>query len=941
MKLLEEAATYYCVPCEAIFRRSPLLIIVDDPRYCITPSPLPSSYPTPSIIDDTFYDCSRSRNSTGLCAFRNVDGHLSFCSPDHDNCFCVKSIFDQCSTSAECVKGAACVSFGNNTDYSYCVSCGATTRRFPTPQFIDNLHYCDENIPSAIDFDNSLKYCGFEDSDYLCSNDCRQLMNDGSVSYSRVRTQPHFCLDYRNEECISSSHCSPGKACVKLLKAATKNYCAPCDAIFRRSPLPIFVDNLHNCTVPSQLPTPYPTPPIIDDAFNTCIDSSNCTGICALYKEDGDLGYCSSEDDDCFCFDSKISCSSSADCVKGFACVQLGNVTDHTYCVSCRTINRRSAKLKFIDNLHYCNGNTPQIIDFYEDFKYCKNGTPYMCRGPCVLLMNDGDLSSCFGAIDTQPCFCFANEFETCVSSLYCSSGEACVRLLEASSRNYCAPCEAIFLRSPLPIFVDDLHNCKRPSPLPSPYSPPSIIDDTLENCTNDFNCTGECRSIYDDGSLGSCSSNDGDCVCVDLGFIACSSSVGCVKGSACVHFGKDIDHAYCISCGALNGRSPAPQHIDNLHYCDGNTPEAVDLFETFKYCKSGAPNASCRGSCVQLMNDGSVANCSSEIQQCFCLNDRYDDCTLSSDCSSVEACVRLLKASSKNYCAPCHAIFRRSPLPIFVDNLHNCKPPSPFPTPYPTPPIIDDTFKRCNDTRDCIGTCASTTVFGDFRYCNPSSDNCFCIESLSICHTSSECAKGAACVSPTDNIHYAYCMSCDAINRHSPTPQFIDDLHYCDGNIPEAVDFDNTFKYCEYRASYGLCVDECRQLMNDGSVSYCYVDTQPCFCMESMAFDPEACSSSLDCSLGEACVKLLKTATKAYCALCDTIYRRSPLPIIVDNFHNCKPPSLLPTPNPAPPIIDVIDDTFESCTNNSNCRKTCASIDYGGLEYCSSSDDN
>lgn len=95
MKFLEAATETYCASCYAIYRHSPLLIILDDLHNREPPFPLPTPYPTPSFTNDICESCSDDSYCKAECVSANNDSDLMYCSSYSDeNCFCVDPIYD-------------------------------------------------------------------------------------------------------------------------------------------------------------------------------------------------------------------------------------------------------------------------------------------------------------------------------------------------------------------------------------------------------------------------------------------------------------------------------------------------------------------------------------------------------------------------------------------------------------------------------------------------------------------------------------------------------------------------------------------------------------------------------------------------------------------------------------------------------------------------------
>lgn len=202
----------------------------------------------------------------------------------------------------------------------------------------------------------------------------------------------------------------------------------------------------------------------------------------------------------------------------------------------------------------------------------------------------------------------------------------------------------------------------------------------------------------------------------------------------------------------------------------------------TFKYCGKGTDFHSCVGGCKRLLNDGTTELCDENhsSQPCFCF-DNSNSCSSSLDCSSSEACIKLLPNVDKSYCAPCDAVPYRSPPPIFVDSNHSCTALSPVPTPYEAPVIDDDLFLDCESSTDCVDECDHLQKY-ELEYCHESNE-CFCFTS-NWCFSSDECPFGAMCVKIVEDTESFYCVSCGAFFRLLPSPIPADTNHGCEGGI-------------------------------------------------------------------------------------------------------------------------------------------------------------
>lgn len=257
----------------------------------------------------------------------------------------------------------------------------------------------------------------------------------------------------------------------------------PCNVIPFRSPAPIFVDSLHNCTTPSASPTPYPVPIILNDEFKACSNSSDCLKYCVSIDINGSITSCPASAT-CFCVSSiSNGCFDSFDCLFGQACVRFKATSVYSYCLSCQETSVPYPKTFFVDENHFCNGNAPVASPISDTFKYCskdsKSALYGICsRSRCKQLGYDGTIYGCpFSYILSYMCFCMEGS-DSCESSRNCLPTEACVKLLPNASTSYCAACEAIPRRTPSPIFVDDLHTCFLSSPLPTPYQYPHDNND-------------------------------------------------------------------------------------------------------------------------------------------------------------------------------------------------------------------------------------------------------------------------------------------------------------------------------------------------------------------------------------------------------------------------------------------------------------------------------
>lgn len=174
----------------------------------------------------------------------------------------------------------------------------------------------------------------------VCFNDCGDLRNDESVFYCVTDAQSCFCLGYGGGNCTSSWDCSFEKAFAKLVETASVSYCALCAAIFRRNLLPVYVDGLNDCV----LPTPFPTPSIISDTFEKWSDRSDCTAACVLLEAGSSLYDCSDGDDSCLIEKSTMPYSRCTKRLFGEACVFFGEYSYNAICASCAVINRRVPK---------------------------------------------------------------------------------------------------------------------------------------------------------------------------------------------------------------------------------------------------------------------------------------------------------------------------------------------------------------------------------------------------------------------------------------------------------------------------------------------------------------------------------------------------------------------------------------------------------------------
>lgn len=133
----------------------------------------------------------------------------------------------------------------------------------------------------------------------MCSNGCGDLRNDVSVFYCDRDAQACFRLDYDGENYISSLYCLFKKACVKPVETASISYRTLCVAIFCRSTIPVHVDDVQDCVLPTPLPTSHPAVLIIEDTSEKCSDHSDCTAACVSIEAGTSLYDCPDGDNSC------------------------------------------------------------------------------------------------------------------------------------------------------------------------------------------------------------------------------------------------------------------------------------------------------------------------------------------------------------------------------------------------------------------------------------------------------------------------------------------------------------------------------------------------------------------------------------------------------------------------------------------------------------------
>lgn len=388
VKLLPDARESYCVDCYAILRRSPAPIHLDSHHSCSTPSLTPTAYPVPSISNDSGDECFNSNDCSSYCASVSIDGSLTSCGSSAGECFCVELNYDGCYNSLDCHIREACVNYIENSTYSYCMSCNGISKISPKPVVVDESHYCNGNIPVDETFSGStFSFCHRTGSFVFCDGYCGQMKNDGSVSRCDFDSQPCFCLDFF-EGCTSSTTCSPMEGCVKLLPNASNGYCVDCYAILRRSPAPIHVDALHSCFTPSPIPTPFRVPSISDDSGDECSISNDCSNSCASVDSYGSLDNCSYLDDDCFCVQSRDNtCNSSSSCYFGEACVKYDENSTHSYCMSCKGIDRanlRDMGISYVDEDHFCEYFDVDVPETDNDICLSMNHITHLTRDELV-----------------------------------------------------------------------------------------------------------------------------------------------------------------------------------------------------------------------------------------------------------------------------------------------------------------------------------------------------------------------------------------------------------------------------------------------------------------------------------------------------------------------------------------------------------------------------
>lgn len=196
-------------------------------------------------------------------------------------------------------------------------------------------------------------------------------------------------------------------------------------------------------------------------------------------------------------------------------------------------------------------------------------------------------------------------------------------------------------------------------------------------------------------------------------------------------------------------------------------------------YCNTACEN------CSVVLNSGALSACLGTNVPCFC-GDYLAECESSTDCEDAQACVRLSVPSKIGYCANCSTVFKRDPLPEFVDDDHKCTEPRPMPSPYAPPAVIDDMLDVCTEDADCRDVCQSVDEFGFLQACAGGSTTCFCMPlSPRPCIFSGECEKGTACMHVTNSSAGRHCVACDIVGRQKPPLRPVDQAHFCDGNVP------------------------------------------------------------------------------------------------------------------------------------------------------------
>lgn len=475
----------------------------------------------------TFDDCDYGWYSRP-CDAVTEEGLLQPCIPSNDsNCMCANA--EQCTTSADCFKGSACVKFKPSSEESYCVQCGSLNNMNPPPEQVDDMDVCNEDdISYSTTFDGeSLANCA---SDGFCfSGTCVTTTNNKKiVPCIKSSASDCFCLEHGGRTCDDSLVCQVNSVCAEIING-TDPYCVPCSAIESNNRVPPpKVDDVSLCEDKHESVAPFNGTGTWLEACETEMDCKS--GFeCYSISRDGFLLLTNClHHDGCFCmpFSRLFSCLSSDECKWDQGCAKISE-SSTAYCIPCDSAGNRSPLPEFIDDKHKCKkAIEPKISPTPSKFSF-NSPSPSPTKFPQSKQSREPSPSATQG-IEGSP-----------------------------------SPSSFPFIS---------------PGPLFSPSKAPDGNGLTLDSCSSDADCRSPRVCSDFDNFLLDCSALSSSCVCISQNSTFCSISSDCPLNERCYSlFGLPT----CISC-SFNSTGPTitnPDIIaidDGANQCTGDTSPEI-----------------------------------------------------------------------------------------------------------------------------------------------------------------------------------------------------------------------------------------------------------------------------------------------------------------------------------------------------------------------------
>lgn len=480
--------------------------------------------------------------------------------------------------------------------------------------------------------------------------------------------------------------------------------------------------------------------------------------MCTARPSNNKVVLCPHPDADfCLCVpDSNSGCVQNSDCRDEEYCGIDGG-DGKRLCVGCQHLRYNRVRFRPVQPLpsqQRCAGPRPscgRTMDFCSSTLPCADDLSCMAN---VL----GKFFTCDRSNIACRCFTIDNKTDRTITLQSCASNSDCKHLSEgcvwdiSTSQNYCVSCHAIQHMHHLRL--NDTSKCtgmRENRPIPQFYrSSPNGL--TFDTCRKNLHCMGThtCRRYVNikQPHLGfaNCDNFESQCYCIPNNntFQSCNTGIDCVRGESCVTSGKIQLSKICASnaVGEITGANSF-QFVGQRTYNGDGQGLTQDICSVDWDCKK--PRR-----CTHVSD--TFGGCAGR-SGCRCMPLGSSLCSLDSQCTPGEKCVKYVDSYEKPHCVSA-VVVKKDESVISVSNTSAV---ALRPTPLPQGLSRGLTEDPCLSDDDCKGDriCLHKTEYAGLS-CNMSRRGCVCRSIIKgegserthtlICQESKDCEVGEIC---------------------------------------------------------------------------------------------------------------------------------------------------------------------------------------------------